>query len=240
MTNKSGFAQSHTPHTKEFSRRAQSYGKYNIIQKAVAEKLITSIKTRPEKILDLGCGSGAVYNLIDWEVTSFTGLDKAEQMCRLHPEAEHIRLIHADFEDHTLLQRLGRFDMVISSSAIQWAKNPDSLFSTVSDITEEIAFAIFTEGTFQTIYDLTGMQTFLPDKEKLVRMMQRYFTIEWEVANYRLDFPDNISKFRYIKQSGVSGGRRKLTVRETRALIRDYPHTYLEFEVLFAWGRVRK
>lgn len=49
-------------------------------------------------------------------------------------------------------------------------------------------------------------------------------------------FEDNLSKFRYIKKSGVSGGKRRLSVAQTKALIQNYPLEYLEFEVLFVWG----
>jgi malonyl-CoA O-methyltransferase len=239
MTKKSGFSQHCTPHTTEFSRRAHSYKEYNIIQKAVAKKLVSSIDTKPKSILDLGCGSGAVYELIEWEVQSFTGIDKADQMCKLHPKADHIRLLHEDFENLTLLERLGKFDMVISASAIQWAKDRDALFRQIAKMADEIAFAIFTDGTFRTIYEMTKMKRFLPEKNQLIKQLENYFDIVWEVENYRLEFPDNLSKFRYIKHSGVSGGTRKLSVKQTRDLIRDYPHSYLEFEVLFCKGKVK-
>jgi malonyl-CoA O-methyltransferase len=54
-----------------------------------------------------------------------------------------------------------------------------------------------------------------------------------------LEFEDNISKFRYIKKSGVSSGKRELGYKETKELIRNYPLNYLEFEVLFVWGKSR-
>jgi malonyl-CoA O-methyltransferase len=57
------------------------------------------------------------------------------------------------------------------------------------------------------------------------------------VVYYRLKFEDNLSKFRYIKNSGVSGGERKLSFKDTKRLIENYPHKYLEFEVMFVWGK---
>jgi len=38
---------------------------------------------------------------------------------------------------------------------------------------------------------------------------------------------------RYIKQSGVSGGKKQLSYKEIKRVIKDYPLDYLEFEVLF-------
>ncbi len=227
-------------HTLEFSRRAESYHAHNIIQKKVVQKLLSSITSGPRKILDLGCGGGAVYERIDWEIESFTGIDKADQMCALHPQGEHIRLLQADFEDAGLLKSLGRFDMVISSSALQWAHDLPKLLENIASITDEIALAIFCDGTFRTIYEMTGISSFLPESGMLQKELEKHFDVTCKTEHYRLTFEDNISKFRYIKRSGVSGGTRRLNVEETRRLIRDYPHDYLEFEVLFATGRSRR
>ncbi len=237
MTKKSGLRENHNRHVLEFSRRAGSYSEHNIIQKKVAQKLIGSITSRPRRILDLGCGSGAIHDLIDWEIESFTGIDKADQMCALHPRGEHITLLQADFEDLKLLKSLGHFDMVISSSALQWASNLPRLLDHIASMTDEVAFAIFCDGTFETIYRMTGMEQFLPKSTQLRKLLESKFACRCEIERYRLDFPNNISKFRYIKRSGVSGGERRLSVKETRRLIREYPHSYLEFEVLFCVGK---
>ena len=237
MTKKTGFHKKSTPHISEFSRRAKSYGEHNIIQRKVVQKLISGIDSKPKRILDLGCGSGAVYHLIDWEIEHFTGIDKADQMCALHPENERITLLHEDFENETMLKQLGHFDIVISSSALQWASNLNRLFANIAPLTDEIAFAVFCDGTFKTIYEITGMESFLPSHEVLTRNLEKYFTFHSEVVRYQLSFTDNLSKFRYIKKSGVSGGKRKLNIEQTKKLIQTYPLDYLEFEVMFCWGK---
>jgi len=38
---------------------------------------------------------------------------------------------------------------------------------------------------------------------------------------------------RYIKKSGVSGGRNLLTYKQTKKLMDEYPLNYLEFEVVY-------
>jgi len=240
MTKKPDLRKVLTCHISEFSRRAKSYTQYNIIQKQVVHELMKNIGSKPKRVLDLGCGTGAVYELIDWDITQFTGIEKAGQMCALHPKNAKIRLLHEDFEDETVLQNAGHFDMVISSSAIQWAQDLPKLLQNISKITDEVAFAIFCEGTFKTIYEMTGLQSFLPSHEMLLKTLEQYFAFDYEIKRYQLHFPDNISKFRYIKQSGVSGGKRKLNVTQTRRLIKTYPLEYLEFEVFFCWGSVKR
>ncbi len=236
MTDQPDFSIADTAAT-EFSRRAKSYRRYNIIQQKVVKHLMAKITSKPSTILDLGCGNGAVYELIDWNIKRFVGIDKADTMCHLHPKNNHIKLFHDNFENLSLLKNLGYFDIIISSSALQWANDLESLLQTLQNMTKEVAFAIFCDGTFKTIYEMTNLESFLPEKKMLQQLLEKYFDCRCEVKNYTLEFKDNISKFRYIKRSGVSGGKKRLSVRETRQLIQNYPLSYLEFEVLFCHGK---
>ncbi len=159
-------------------------------------------------------------------------------MCILHPKNKKITLFHDDFENYELLKSIGTFDITISSSALQWAYDLKSLLKNISNITDEIAFAIFCDNTFKTIYEMTDIENFLPSVDTLLKLLDNYYDYSYEVKNYKLYFDDNLSKFRYIKQSGVSGGKKRLCYRDTKTLIENYPHDYLEFEVVFIKGRV--
>jgi malonyl-CoA O-methyltransferase len=86
---------------------------------------------------------------------------------------------------------------------------------------------------------MTKLDNFLPSTSDLIKHLDKYFEFSHETLEYKLEFNDNISKFRYIKDSGVSGGKRQLNIKQMRSLISEYPHSYLEFEVLFVWGRVK-
>jgi len=227
-------------HTDEFSKRASSYQETNVIQKQVVKKLITGIKSQPKNILDLGCGEGAVFKEIDWKIDSFIGVDKAENMCKLHPCLDRVTLLHTDFEDPALFNSLKSMDITIAASSLQWAKDLEKTIANIANHTNEIAFAIFCDGTFKSIYEITKLPSFLPSSDNTVKMLSKHFDIYHDREEYKLDFKDNLSKFRYIKNSGVSGGNRQLSYQDTKKLIAEYPHSYLEFEVLFVWGKVKK
>ncbi len=224
-------------HTDEFSKRAKSYQKSNIIQKKVVKTLIAGIKNRPKIILDLGCGEGAVYKEITWEIERFIGVDKAENMCILHPHHDRITLYHDDFENPSLYHDIDHVDITIAASSLQWAKDLEKTIQKISQHTEEIAFAIFCDGTFKTIYEITKLPSFLPYHDRALEIIAHYFDIHHDRKEYKLEFEDNLSKFRYIKDSGVSGGNRQLSYHDTKRLIASYPLRYLEFEVLFVWGK---
>ncbi len=224
-------------HTDEFSRRAETYQKHNIIQKKVAQKLISPIKTKPKSILDLGCGNGAVYELVDWEVERFVGVDRAKEMCRLHPKNSNTLVLKGDFEDAKIYDGLGEFELVVASSSLQWAKDLDKTLKQIKSVGKSVALAIFCDGTFKTINKLTGRKSLVPNSELVLNSLKKQFVVESELKEYKLSFPDNLSKFRYIKASGVSGGVKRLNYKEMKNLIENYPLEYLEFEVLFVWSR---
>jgi len=224
-------------HTDEFSKRAKSYQETNVIQKQVVKKLIKAIKNRPKNILDLGCGEGAVFKEIDWEFERFTGVDKAENMCSLHPHHDKLVLLNRDFESPSLYHDISHVDITIAASSLQWAKDLKSTIKYIASISDEIAFAIFCDGTFKSIYEQTKLPTFLPYHDDVINLISHYYDIYHDRVAYKLEFKDNLSKFRYIKDSGVSGGNRQLNYHDTKKLIAAYPHSYLEFEVLFVWGK---
>ncbi len=230
-------------HTREFSRRSRSYLSSNIIQNRAAKRLIEGLGFHPQKILDLGCGAGAVYRQISWPLKRFTAVDKAERMCRLHPRSSDIEVLHADFEDPKLFQRLAAhapYDLIVSSSALQWASDLPTLLKRMSALGDRVAFAIFCSGTFRTLRRTAGLDTFLPELHELKALLNRHFDARYETWEEKLFFPDTLSALRYIKRSGVSGGRRHLCYHETKRLIAEYPLEYLEFEVLFVWGEIKR
>lgn len=225
-------------HIKEFSRHAHTYDEYTLVQKEVARYLVEHITSKPKCILDLGCGSGEVYKHITWSLESFVGVDCSQAMSARHPKSHEVSIVCEDFESPTLKAQLAPpYDLIISSSALQWANDIEAMIQFISLTCKEGAFAIFTDKTFQTLYQTSGLETFLPSTQKLIALFEAYFTCKYEVKTFQLYFDDTLSLLRYIKKSGVSGGQKKLSISQMRSLIETYPSKALEFEVLFVWGK---
>lgn len=223
----------------EFSKYALLYNSYNVIQKAVAEKLISLVSKKPKKILDLGCGSGSVCSLIDWEYEHFCGVDFAHGMLELHPKSSKIKLIYGDFNDDKLFEELltYKYDFIFSASALQWADNLERVFCKIKELNAPVALAIFTANTFKTINKTASIDSILKSADEVKELQKNYFDAEFEVVNYRLEFESTREMFRYIKKSGVSGSRKILSYKESKKLLHHYPLSYLEFEVVFIYSR---
>ena len=219
----------------EFSKYAEHYGSHNVIQNRVADKLTSHIKGEPKKILDLGCGRGAVCKNVSWKYDSFTAVDFAPGMLELHPASQIVKTIHGDFNNPSLFKELSDddYDYIVSASALQWADDLEFVFKNIKKLDAPIALAIFTSNTFKTLNATASLESILRSAEEINTLQKQYFDATFEVVKYRLEFESTREMFRYIKQSGVSGSRKVLDYKQTKKLMREYPVSYLEFEVAF-------
>ena len=224
---------------REFSRFAHTYDMYNQIQQKVAKSLITSITTdNYKRIIDIGCGSGSVYQNLKIEdklVEEFIALDSSEDMLTIHPNSINIKKICTDFDAKDAFDTMIELSdtLLISASALQWSKDLDTLFLRLSQLSEDAYFAIFTANTFKTLHRVASLTSPIYSVDILKEQINKYFHASYEVQNYQLEFESVKEMFRYIKKSGVSGGEKKLSYKEIKSLMDEYPLKYLEFEVLF-------
>ncbi len=223
-------------HISEFEKHANTYNSFAPIQQYIAKELVHHIDFEPKTILDLGCGTGEIYKNISWKIDKFFGVDYSPSMCNLHPKDEKVNIFCDDFESVDFKNKakaLSPFDLVMSSSSLQWATNLQEMFDFCSNISDRVAFSIFTRGTFKTIYKMTQRESFLPTCEEVKNFSKVFKNPKIIKKIYKLDFIDNISKFRYIKNSGISGGNAILNYKKMKYLLENYPYSYLEFEVIF-------
>lgn len=224
----------------EFTRFAHQYDKYNIIQVQVAKYLVEMLDLKYYKsVLDLGSGSGEIFKnfrkqAIETEL--FVALDSAKTMLKLHPDEKEIVKINSNFNHSEFLTALPhkKYDLLISSSALQWSTNLDFTFSTLSKLSNQFYGAIFTSGTFKSLHIIAGVESPIYSAETIQKYIVKYYkNVDFNLQQYRLEFTNTREMFRYIKQSGVSSGERKLSYKKTKQLMREYTLDYLEFEVLF-------
>lgn len=219
----------------QFSKYANQYKNHNIIQQIVAKSLVRELQTKPKRILELGCGSGQVFNYIDWDVNFYKAIDFSSSMCELHPKAENIEVKCFDFDSKEFLAEIkdNSFDIILSSSALQWSKDLSKIVKHLSYITNEINAVLFTSNTFKTIQDITNSKSPILDEFSIKNAFSKYFDCEFETIMYKLEFDNKKDLFDYIKRSGVSGGNETLDFKVAKKLYKEYKLNYLEFEVIF-------
>lgn len=225
----------------EFSRYASQYNNHNIIQAKVAKKLISLVPKRDySRVIDIGCGRGEVHNNLISQKISFahlTAMDISKAMLQLHPSGESIIKLDADFNSSDFISTLpySRYDLLLSSSALQWSQALDITLAALALLCDECYFALFTSETFRSLQLYTNTTSPIYDEEILREKIGRYFDVQFETVRYKLNFDTPYQMLRYIKQSGASGGRQRLGYKELKRVIENYPYKYLEFEVLYAF-----
>lgn len=218
----------------QFSKYANEYKNHNIIQQIVAKSLVRELKFQPKRILELGCGSGQVFNHISWEVEFYKAIDASSSMCELHPKAHNIEVKCLNFDTDEFINEIKNdsYDIVWSSSALQWSNNLSKIVEQLSSITKEINAVLFTSNTFKTIQKITNTKSPILDEDSIKNSFLKFFNCEFETILYKLEFDNKKGLFDYIKKSGVSG-EKSLSYSDSKKLYKEYPYNYLEFEVIF-------
>lgn len=219
----------------QFSKHAKEYNDFNIIQQIAAKALVRDIPNKPKKILEIGCGSGQVFKYIDWQLEYYHAIDFSPSMCKLHPSNEIVKVDCFDFDSKEFFAFLENkeFDTILSSSAMQWSKDLDTLIKKLSFCTDSINAVLFTSNSFKTIQEITNSKSPILSQETIKEAFSNYFKCEFEVHNYNLEFENKKDMFDYIKRSGVSGGSSNLSFKDAKRLYKEYKLNYLEFEVIF-------
>jgi len=231
---------------KEFSRFAHQYNRYNMIQVEVAKALVAQLPMDDyTTIVDIGCGSGEVYKNIErcgHNFKEYIALDSSPEMLDLHPSTEKIVKLRANFNvaDTYIYFNASSDKILLSSSSLQWSKDLDFTIKHLSEKFEKAYFAIFTSGTFKTLHQVAKIHSPIYTQQELQEVLEKYYTASFQTKVYKLDFENVRDMFQYIKKSGVSGGEKQLSYKQTKHLIQNYPLKYLEFEVLFMQGVSKK
>jgi malonyl-CoA O-methyltransferase len=217
----------------QFTKYAKDYDDNNIIQRIVSKALVREITDEPKRILELGCGSGQIFREIDWSFDSYKAIDFSYTMCEIHPKADNLIVKCFDFDTLSFLEEIQNdtYDLIISSSALQWSKNISLLLSHILPKTKRFKGVLFTSNTFKEIYAITKKEKSILSLEE-IQMAFGTYNATFEVLNYKLYFEDKRELFSYIKNSGVSG-ENKLDFKEAKHLYKNYHFNYLSFEVIF-------
>jgi len=225
----------------QFEKSANSYEVHSRIQLLGAKEIVNELKSPINTIADLGCGSGRLYKeLIDNNIAfnKFYGIDFAKNMLSLHPKDSNVELIEGNFNEDKLFKRLEilNIDMIVSASALQWAKDLNFTLNRCAKSAKKGIFFIFSSNTFKNLHKTIGITSPIYRKEEIIEAFNNsYKTIKIEEFNHKLEFNSTIDMLKYIKKSGVSGGL-NIEYKKMRYLIDNYPLKYLEFETILLVG----
>lgn len=121
-----------------FGRAAAGYEAHAVLQREVQGRLLERldlVKLQPARVLDLGCGTGEALDLLGkrYRKAELTGIDFAPGMiARARGRGRWLRrplAVCADIEALPLPE--ARYDLAVSSAALQWCVSLDQAFAEV-------------------------------------------------------------------------------------------------------------
>ncbi|MCB0346030.1 MAG: methyltransferase domain-containing protein [Bdellovibrionales bacterium] len=230
-----------------FSKAARSYEKHADVQQRVADRLVSlfQLDPPPTRILDVGCGTGILTSRLvdrfpDAEIVAVDISDEMIDQAQLRSFADKVEWVVSDvlkFDDRQ------RFDLVTSSSTIQWVLPHSELFEHLYNLISpggRLFFSMMVTGTLTELHSLR--RTLFPEKLPATELSemsvvkrtleQAGFSVLWR-KTMREDarYEDALAFFRSLHELGITGGHLSnsgvlLNRRELTRLIAEYQKRY--------------
>jgi len=206
-----------------FDKFANTYGKYNIIQKKIIKKHLPLLKS---KVIDLGCGSEGLCKYKNFDF--YLGIDASDNMLKLNP----CNTLKLDFNKKKCFEEIKKYDFnqIVSFSALQWAKDLEFVFSEIKSLNKDFLLTLFTSKTFSSLHKELNIISPIYRKEEILEY-SKILNPKIEVLEYELFFETPKKMFEYIKFSGVKGEVRA-NIRNLKKFLKEFSVNKLEFEII--------
>ena len=217
-----------------FRRSRASYNDNARVQKMIVDRMVpmilSSVKRVPEKILEIGCGTGLLTSQLQ---RTFPNVDLylndlVEELCYHAATINQVPQTCCFPGDVEKLFLPLSFDLIASASTFQWFTTPEETFMKLSKQLEQngvLVFSTFGKFNLQEIRLTTGGGLDYRSKEELEKMLKPYFKIEgMEEELHTLEFDSPLAVPQHLKKTGVnvSGDPTIWTKGRMDAFIKDY------------------
>ena len=221
---------------KVFNRAANSYEKFSGLQDQISQSLLEKLgylNINPTNILDLGCGTGknGLHFLNKFKKTSLVNFDLSENMleqARKKLTTAPINYLNKSTNFHVCGDmenvpfRDNLFDLVWSSSAIQWSDNLPIVLKHIKRVLKPNGFFIFSTFGPETLKELRMINEVLYNHPKTnnfldLKRISDFLILEgfenssFDVKSYRLDYKSVEDILYDIKGVGATNGNKNRT-----------------------------
>ena len=194
---------------KRFAKHLETYNENAKVQKKMAQKLISLLdKKKFESILEIGCGTGLLTELINQNITfsSYKANDIVKDCSNFIKEINpNIDFVAGDIEEFIETSE-EKYDLIISNAAFQWV---DNLESFIKKLTQKLRpngvllFSTFGKENFREIFFISGKTLPYYSADEIETMLSNYNpTIEQEV--HVLAFKTPLDILKHFKLTGVN------------------------------------
>lgn len=209
-----------------FRKSLESYNKNAVIQKQMAEKLITFLSKKTySNILEIGCGTGFLTEQIEKNISfqSYKAIDIVDE-CETYISkiSKKVAFIPGNIENY-ITNSNEKFDLIISNAALQWVDNFEGIINRLKQRLKpngELIISTFGIENFREISLITGtsLKYYSPEELKELfpesKICSDIETIVFNTAKEVLN---------HLKLTGVNAIEHKIwTKKDLQQFTKDY------------------
>lgn len=197
-----------------FSKSADSYHCNSYVQKQICcklmEMLLVNVDEELNRVLEIGCGSGNLTKLILQQYPNCGGV--INDLCDRWKSRIEPLIVERDFsmvwEDAESISFDGEYDLIASSSAIQWFNKPDLFLANCYDTLRSGGYMListFGSDNLKEIRELTGVGLEYYSLDKLCSSIPKdAILLEYNQIEIVLEFDSPLDVLKHLKQTGVN------------------------------------
>lgn len=221
---------------RRFSAARETYRRGASVQRRVAESLWSRVEPLIEgkrdfgRIIEVGAGTGVLTELYEMALTcggcrcsSLELWDLAEHFGMLPSNASWLT---CDAETCIRSVEPESVNLLLSSSTLQWFHSPERFVAEAYRVLRKggiAAFALYGEGTFSQLRELTGVSLRYPSLAALKAALPADAIIEvGETESISMDFASPKELLRHLRETGVNGATEPSPALALR-IARHYP-----------------
>ncbi|MCD8194622.1 MAG: malonyl-ACP O-methyltransferase BioC [Tannerellaceae bacterium] len=219
---------------RRFSRAIPSYDRHARAQQQICHRLAGLVSRyagdRFGRILEIGCGTGGFTRLLkqqcqveEWVINDLcAGYEK--QIREIIATSGSMHFIAGDAEK---IAFGGKFDLILSASAIQWFTAPEAFLKRLGGnlpTGKTLILSTFVPGNLQEIHTLTGRGLVYPEKQLYVNWLNNDFNLLYnQEEEIVLTFDDPYQVLQHLKYTGVTATG---SGSWTRKMVQDFSTRY--------------
>ena len=196
---------------KQFEKSFETYNKNAIVQKIMAQKLVSelsTIKAEFGNILELGCGTG----LLTQELTKKINFNTYMANDLIEKSQLYVNKFIPDVlfycGDARRIKPSKKADLIISNALFQWFENLEKITANYKNILNKdgiLAFSTFSSENFKEILALTGLTLNYKPVNEIQKIIEKNYKILYiESFLHTLSFETPLHLLAHMKQTGVN------------------------------------